>query len=198
MIEKLYEGVYRICIPFEDIYTTAFVFVKGGECIIADSGTSGYDAKTFIIPEISNLGLSPRYIIASHTHSDHSGGISTLEKYYPEAKSVCIEKGNIADGDILFDRWEILNLKGHTEDSIGILDTQTDSLFSFDSLQLRGISRYRDGVTDKAEYKKSIDRLRKLDLQRIIASHDYDPYGFLAVGKSEVKIYLDECEKASL
>lgn len=195
MVEKLYDNVYRICIPFEDIYTTAFMFVKGSECIIADSGTTEYDVEEFIIPEISKLGLTPRYLIVSHMHDDHAGGIATLEKYYPNAKSVGIEKGNIADGDILFDRFKVLNLKGHTNDSIGILDIDTNTLFSFDSLQLRGISRYRNGVSDVNEYKKTIDRLRSLNLSRIIASHDYDPYGYIAVGEVEVKRYLHECEK---
>ncbi len=196
-MEKLYDNVYRILIPFENVDTSVFVFVHGDECIIADAATTDKDVYTYIIPQIEDMGLSPKYLVSSHTHGDHFGGMPTLEAHYPNAALLSFEKGNISDGDSLYGRYKLLNLKGHCPDSLGILDCDTNTLFSFDSLQLRGIDIYRGGVTDGIEYRKSIGRLRALNLNKIIASHDYDPYGYFATGEFEVKRYLDECEKNS-
>lgn len=194
-MEKLYDNVYRILIPFESVETSVFVFVNNNKCIIVDAATTKQDVEDYIIPEIEKLGVTPEYLVASHFHSDHSGGMPTLEKAYPNAKSLGFLKGNIIDGDMLFDRYKLLNLKGHSDDSMGILDTNTLTLFPFDSLQLKGIDVYRNNVSDPSEYLKSIARLREIRINKIIASHDYDPYGYFATGESEVKRYLDGCEK---
>lgn len=55
MLEKLKEGIYRICIPFEDIYTSAYILIEKNDAIIFDSGNSDKDAEVYIIPEVSKF-----------------------------------------------------------------------------------------------------------------------------------------------
>ncbi len=55
MLEKLKEGIYRICIPFEDIYTSAYILIEKNDAIIFDSGNSDKDAEAYIIPEVSKF-----------------------------------------------------------------------------------------------------------------------------------------------
>lgn len=187
MIEKLYEEAYRIVIPFGDIYTTSFLLARDGKCIIADSGKTDRDAQQYILPQVEEMDLVPEFLLISHAHSDHIGGMRTLREAYQNANVLGVTENNLKDGDVLLGRYQVLQLTGHTEDSIGVLDLENHVLFSFDSLQLAGISRYRNGVADKVAYQKTICRLQRLKPNGIIASHAYEPYGYKAMGEEEVR-----------
>ncbi len=200
MAERLKEGIYRVCIPFENIYTSAFFLVSGKSCIILDSGSDDSDAEKYIIPETAKLGVTPKYLVSTHTHGDHHGGINALKAAFPEAVPALFSTAvqgsyHLTDGEILLDRFKVLNLKGHSRDSLGILDLKTSTLLSGDSLQMYGIDIYRGLVTDTDEYLATIRRVRELGVQTIIASHDYEPLGFMAEGE-KVAEFLDFCEKA--
>ncbi len=200
-MEELKEGIYKITIPFENIYTSSFILVNGEDAIILDSGSSDDDAIKYIIPKVAGLGVIPRFLVSTHTHGDHHGGIAALKRAYPGAQ-VCLFSRNeedayrLEDGEILLKRFKMLNLPGHSSDSLGVLDMATNTLISGDSLQLFGVGRYGTSVCDFKAYYKTIDRVRDLNLDAVYASHEYVPLGFRAEGE-EIEAYLQECVNAA-
>ena len=76
---------------------------------------------------------------------------------------------------------------------MGFLDVRTGTLLSGDCLQLKGVGRYRRGVTDKSGYTASVQKLKSMPIRRIVAAHEYDPLGSLAEGEEAVAQYLDCC-----
>ncbi len=201
MTEKLNDGIYFIKIPFEELYTASFILCEDSNAVILDGGASDRDAEEHIIPAAKSMGVSVRYLIFSHEHADHMGGINALHRAFPDAKVCKLPPvGEVAaaltDGALLLNRFQIVHLPGHSVDSMAVLDTKTNTLLTGDCLQLRGIGKYRNGVTDRAAYLESIQRIRALGVEHIIASHDYDPLGQFANGSEEVQAYLDESEQA--
>ncbi len=186
--QKEFDGIYRLCIPFEAIYTTVFALNEGEKWMLCDTATTDFDVENHILPALNNLGVTPDYIFCSHAHSDHAGGLPSLRIAFPDARIITAPT-------VLFDRFEVLKLKGHTEDSLGIFDRKTKTLLSFDCLQQRGIDKYRGGISDKAAYLKSIEFVRNMELENIIFSHDFEPCGYSARGKSEIENVLNICKE---
>ncbi len=194
MLETMKDGIYRIIFPFEEIYTTAFVLTNGHEAAVVDSGNSAEDAENEVIPVLQQLAVPIQYIVTTHAHQDHSGGRERLMQEYPCAVCVDFFDGSAwKDGDLLWGRFQLLHLKGHSADGLVLYDIQTKTLLSGDALQQHGISKYRNGITNHAEYLRDIERVRAMDVDTIIASHHYDPCGCLAEGQKAVKRCLDEC-----
>ena len=86
-----------------------------------------------------------------------------------------------------------VHLPGHTADSMGYLDLRSHTLLSGDCLQLKGIGKYRNGIGNKDTYIASVNKLRAIDVRRIVAAHEYDPLGSIAEGRAAVDAYLDLC-----
>ncbi len=203
--ELLEEGVYRLKVPFEDLYTSVFALVNGEDSLIFDTATTRSDVENYIIPAVEHLGISPSLIVCSHRHSDHCGGFPHMLRAYGKAvgalydKTAQYEEGEIRylnEGDLLLQRFEVLNLKGHSKDSIALYDTKNRVLISCDCLQLHGISKFGTGVTDYRDYKQTLERVKGLMPNRIISAHEFVPLGFSAKGEKEVTRYLSECDQA--
>ncbi len=75
-MKQVKDGIYKIEIPFYDIYTSSFILTNGNEAIVLDSGDSEKDAEEYVIPAIEALGVTPKYLVSSHTHQDHHGVFS--------------------------------------------------------------------------------------------------------------------------
>ena len=84
-------------------------------------------------------------------------------------------------------------LPGHTEHSFGFFDISTKTLLSGDCLQLNGVGKYRNGIANMDLYISSVNKLKRMDINRIVAAHEYDPFGSTAEGKSSVLRYLNKC-----
>ncbi|MBO5281407.1 MAG: MBL fold metallo-hydrolase [Clostridia bacterium] len=202
--ELLTDGIYRLKVPFENIFTSVFALVEDNKCILLDSGCNERDVNQIIIPALDAAGFVPQMMICSHLHSDHSGGMQALLKAFPKAKAGLFARNkyfdgetiHLSDGGLLSNRFRVLNLKGHTDDCLAVLDEKTSTLLSFDCLQLFGVGRYGTAFSDCAEYLKTLERVRDMRLEHIIASHEYVPCGSVANGQKEVNEYLDQCEKA--
>ncbi len=204
MFEKLYDGAYRLKIPFENIYTSVFLFLEKNNVILLDSGCNSNDVKKYILPALANINLPPTLLLCSHLHSDHCGGIEELLKEYPNILVGLQSKKhpypqnrvlNILDNQVLYERLVILNLKGHTDDCIAIFDKKHRVLFSTDCLQLEGVGRFNATVVCESAYMQSINRVKNLNARMIIASHEYSPLGFKAVGEKQINDYCSACLK---
>lgn len=201
MTERIRNGIFKIKIPFETIYTSSFILTENNDAIVYDFGSNDSDAEKYIIPELDALGVNVRYLALSHAHGDHCGGIGIMMKKYRSAKILHMGKEwcdiPATDGDIILNRFKLLSLKGHSDDGMAILDTRTNSLISGDTLQVWGVDRWKTHFTDYDLYIEALEKVKKLDVDMIIAAHEYEPCGSLADGKKEVSIYLDECRKAA-
>ncbi len=58
------------------------------------------------------------------------------------------------------------------------------------------LEKFADGVSDRAAYFKDIERIRQMDIAVLIASHDYDPLGYIANGDKEIEAVLECCIEA--
>jgi glyoxylase-like metal-dependent hydrolase (beta-lactamase superfamily II) len=200
--EKIDEGLYRIFVPFQDLYTTVYVVqTKKGTALI-DSATYPTDADDFILPALQEIGIAReeiQYLLLTHSHGDHAGGLARLSECLPHAKvrasfDHSLQKGTlITDGEDFLECLKAVSLPGHTPNSVGYLDTRSKTLLSGDCLQLKRIGKYRDGIRYPDLYIESVKRLQKSEIDRIVAAHDYDPLGSIATGHAAVEEYLRMC-----
>ena len=201
-IKKACEGIYRILVPFEELYTTVYAAVGEEGVALIDSATYPSDIRNYILPALRELGISDdavKYILLSHLHGDHAGGATELCRALPNAVPRAFEPCDLpglsmlSDSEILLGFLQAVKLPGHAHHSGGFLDLRHGTLLSADCLQLYGVGKYTNGIFLPDEYEKSIEKIKNLGLKRIVAAHDYEPLGAIAEGEAEVKKYLDTC-----
>lgn len=201
---KIKDGIYKLNIPYDDGFTSIFALENCKEWMVVDFGATDYDGKFYIISAIKKMGFVPKYLVCSHIHEDHSGGLKIIAKEFPKAeiwtfsRDLKIEKNinYLTDEQIFLERYKFLSLKGHTDCSCGILDMKNNVLLSFDCLQGIGIGKYSPNIDNASEYEKTLKKILSLNLDGIVASHEYEPFGSVAFGKEEVFEYIDACRKA--
>ncbi len=199
-MQKLLDNLYKIAIPFDGIYTSSFIIIAGDKTILYDCGFNAYDVETYIIPALKELDKTPDMIVASHDHGDHFGGIERVVEEYPGIEiigfSSAIKNARIPkDREKILDRFMCVNLPGHSDDCLGLVDMSTNTMLSGDSLQMFGVGKYGTLIRNKKKYFESIEIARSLKLNRIVASHDFYPLGFMAEGE-KVNEFLDKCKYA--
>ena len=203
--EKIIGNIFRLKVPFEDLFTSVFVIVSNGKTVLFDTATTESDVKNYILPALEKGGFSPDFIVVSHFHEDHSGGVGFLANTFKNAKIgafgdlladtyATLDYYRFSDGEQICDGIEIFNLKGHSTDCAALFDKSAKTLISGDCFQLCGISRFGCAVSNKHDYLNSIDRILKSDVQNLIASHEYVPFGAIATGKKNVEKYLNFCK----
>ena len=189
------KDIYRLKIPFEDLYTSVFLIRCEGDLILVDTGAVSEDVDGYIVPALSSLGYSlsdVSTLVISHYHGDHAGGLSRILELAPDICVVRDEVREIAKGIFT------CALPGHTPDCIGVLDTRSGTLISADGLQGDGVGRYLTNVSDKAAYQSSINKIREdKRIENILFSHAYEPWQEdLASGRESVLRCLYDCEMA--
>ncbi len=204
--EELVSGIYRLKVPFEAIYTSVFLLRTSEADILLDGGPSPENAENHVLPALQKENANICLIVRSHCHGDHSGGVERIAEAFPAARIGLMEDDfpqngkyiRLHDGDMLAGRFQVLHLPGHTRECLALLDTESKTLLSADSLQAKGIGKYGVSFTDRPAYLQSVERIRRLGVERIIASHAFAPYGFQAVGQQAVGVYLDACVDGAL
>lgn len=177
--------VLRIKIPYKDIYTSVFIIKTPGGDILFDTAATEKDVEKYILPAIDS---DVRYLAISHNHTDHAGGLNRILREFPD---VC--------RDILPDEVELINLPGHTEDSIALLDRRSKTLITGDGLQVYGIygsGKWGASITHVSEHLEALKHIESLDVETILMSHDYHPVGNCVTGKEQVKACISECRNA--
>lgn len=208
--EKINDGIYRLIIPFKDIYTTVYSVHTDKGVLLFDTATYDEDVEKYIIPFLEELNVTSdmlKYIFISHKHSDHAGGLRKLMNKYPNAcivsRSPELKDEFIGysfvepdDNHKLMDVLKVVTIPGHTLDSCGIFDIRTKTLISGDALQFYGI--FGSGVWGANifyfdEHLLAINKLRLMDINTILTAHDYHPCGYIYRGKEEISHALDMC-----
>lgn len=166
---------------FNDNYI--WTIENDGEVLVVDPGEEAP-----VIDYLKNRKLD--YILLTHKHMDHVGGVKELKNKYGAKVYGPIETKEynditLKDGDefeILGEKFKVILTGGHTEDHISYL--MGDRLFCGDALFLAGCGR----VFTK-DYKKAFEGLNKLknldDEIKIYPAHEYS-LGNLKFAKSVI------------
>ena len=187
------DSIYRLRVPFEDLYTSVFLVRAGNDAVLVDCATTAYDVDEVIIPALSELGYSLdklKALVLTHRHSDHAGGLERILELLPNIEIV-------ADAREIFEGVSTYPLPGHTLDMIGVLDLRTGTLVSGDGIQGAGIGKYRCYTKSEDAYIETLNKIKNDGrITNILFSHAYEPWNTDSVhGREEVICCLDYCQK---
>ena len=191
--EKETENIYRLRVPFEDLYTSVFLIEGEGDYALVDCATTASDVDGVIRPALRLRGLDfsdIKYLILTHRHGDHAGGSSRILEHNPNIPVVCGEMHLPLTDFVLY------ALPGHTLDMIGGLDLCSGTLISGDGLQGAGVGKYRCSLENEAEYLATIERIRgDSRVKNLLFSHAYEPWCKDGTfGREAVERCLCDCE----
>ena len=213
VITKENEYVFRITTPYKDIFTSIYLIKTDSGSMLFDTGSYPSDVSEYIIPFLSEAGIDEneiKYVLISHNHSDHSGGLEAFFERYPDVTVLSRHRALVekyqnsilpSNGDVFFDVLKIVTIPGHTSDAMGIIDLRTNTLICGDCLQMYGIygsGEWGSNITLVKQYFNALDTLEKLSIENILTAHDYHPHGYKYVGKSDVALALKYCRESLL
>ncbi len=190
-IEEI-KNLYRLKIPFEDLYTSVFLIKTEKGNVLVDSGTYDRDVCKWIIPALNLSGVQlkeVKYLIITHNHGDHVGGKAKLLELKPNMKIVT------AENSLFINELAVYALNGHTRDCIGVLDMRSGTLIAGDAIQGYGVGRYRCLLESKEAYIATIEKIKQdVRIKNILFSHAYEPwYKDGVFGRENIEICLQDC-----
>ena len=191
--EQEVKGIYRLRVPFEKIYTSVFLIENDKGTVLVDCASTAEDVDNCIIPALAKMykNISDvKALVLTHKHCDHAGG---LERILSLASNIEV----ITEVQVIYDGILVYSMAGHTEDSIGVLDEQTNTLISGDGLQGAGVDKYRCYIQNPKAYIQTLERIRyDKRIENILFSHAYEPWNKdYMYGRNSVTQCLYDCKK---
>ncbi len=167
-------NIYRIKVPFENLYTSVFLITTDTANVLVDCATYDSDVDGFIVPALTEMGIpikSLKFLVLTHSHGDHVGGKERLIALNPNVRIIDRLLG-------VNDDLEIYSLPGHTLDCVGVLDKRSGTLISGDGIQGDGIGKYRRSLESKEAYIGVLNKIKNdKRIKNILFSHAYEPWG---------------------
>ena len=187
------EGIYRLRVPFEGLYTCVFLVEAKEKRILVDCAMTAHDVEDVILPALAKMGYVPTQIdtlVLTHRHGDHAGGLDTLLHYAPQLEIVT-DIRPLADGVCTYP------MGGHTEDCVGVFCTRTGTLISGDGIQGAGVDKYPCYTQNPEMYLETLARIREdARIENILFSHAYEPwFADRVTGREQVLACLEQCPK---
>ena len=160
---------------FDDNYI--WLLSAGGKaCAVVDPG----DADP-VLEVLERLGLNLSYILLTHHHHDHVGGVQELLERYdatvfgpadariPFVHKVCREGDEVQLADLNVN-FKVLEVPAHTRSHIAFF--AGDILFCGDTLFSLGCGRFFEGTA--SDMQKSLDKLAALPVDaKVYCAHEY-------------------------
>ena len=90
-LEKVIGDIYRLKVPFEDLYTSVFLIKTEQGNVLIDCATYVSDVDEYILPSLLDLGVKLTdisYLVLTHNHGDHAGGKERILKLNPKIKII--------------------------------------------------------------------------------------------------------------
>lgn len=169
---------------FADNYIWMILNDTRSHCAIVDPG----DAQP-VITWLEREGVEPAFILITHHHGDHVGGIKNLlarypalEVYGPSSERIPAITRSLVEGDVvhlegLGVEFQVLDVPGHTAGHIAYLGE--GALFCGDTLFAGGCGRVFDGTFQ--QLCASLKKIRALPEDTLVyCAHEYtlDNLGF--------------------
>jgi len=145
-------------------------------CAVVDPG----DADP-VLEILEQQGLNLAYILLTHHHYDHTGGVQELLEHYtatvfgpaderiPFVHRVCREGDEVQLADLNVN-FKVLEVPAHTRSHIAFF--AEDMLFCGDTLFSLGCGRFFEGTA--SDMQKSLDKLAALPADtRVFCAHEY-------------------------
>ena len=148
----------------------------GGTCAVVDPG----DHRP-VLKVLKELGLELRYILLTHHHADHIGGVPGLLSTWPATvfgpadsripdRSRTVEEGDRVELPELGTGFEVISVPGHTSTHIAYYGE--GALFCGDTLFSMGCGRLFEGTP--VQMQESLDKLAVLPPDtRVYCAHEY-------------------------
>ena len=159
--------------------------------MLVDCASNSSDVDGFIVPALEGMGKKMadiKAIILTHRHGDHAGGLERILSLCPQIE-VITDIRTVCEGICTY------SMAGHTNDSIGVLYSPTQTLISGDGLQGAGVDKYRCYTQNIDAYVETVKRIqRDNSIQNILFSHAYEPWNKDSIfGRDEVLNCLIKC-----
>ena len=148
----------------------------GDECAVVDPGDAGP-----VFSELNRQGLKLRYILLTHHHADHIGGVAELAENWntqvfgPHDTRISGQDQSFAEGEtvhlpLLDLEFRVIEVPGHTSSHIAFYGH--GSLFCGDTLFSAGCGRLFEGSPDQMQ--SSLDKLADLPPStHVFCAHEY-------------------------
>ena len=162
---------------FDDNYIWLLRQQAGKYCAVVDPGDEDP-----VIEYLHENGLELSYILITHKHGDHCGGVRALKNRWPAAtvygpanEPVKTLDKRVGEGDVLVlddieASFTVLDVPGHTEGHVAYYGEK--ALFCGDTLFAAGCGRVFSGTFD--QLSDALVRLGKLPSDtRVYCAHEY-------------------------
>jgi hydroxyacylglutathione hydrolase len=152
------------------------ISTSGNHCAIIDPGDAGP-----VVQVLEQTGLELDYILITHHHADHTGGVASLVKTHgakvfgPHDKRVPDQDQSFGEGEtvhlpLLELEFRVIEVPGHTASHIAFFGH--GCLFCGDTLFSVGCGRLFEGTPEQMQ--ASLDKLAALPANtRVFCAHEY-------------------------